>query len=88
MRKFLCLLQALLLYCLTVSAQNRMLTGRILDDAGSPIPFASIRVKGNSSGTSADAQGNFRINVNNGSVLIVSAVNYATRKSQPAQVKR
>jgi TonB-linked SusC/RagA family outer membrane protein len=80
MRKFLCLLQALLLYCLTVSAQNRMLTGRILDDAGSPIPFASIRVKGNSSGTSADAQGNFRINVNNGSVLIVSAVNYATKE--------
>lgn len=80
MRKCLCLLQALLFYCLTVSAQNRVLTGKILDDAGSPIPFATIRVKGNSTGTSADAQGNFRINVASGSVLVVSAVNYATKE--------
>ena len=75
MRKFLCLLQALLFLCLTLSAQNRVLTGKILDDAGSPIPFATIRIKGNSTGTSADAQGNFRISANSGSVLIISAVN-------------
>ena len=80
MRKFLCLLQAFLFYCLTVSAQNRVITGKILDDAGSPIPFATIRIKGNSTGTSADAQGNFRITANSESVLIVSAVNYSTKE--------
>src|SRR5215204_4998556 len=80
MRKFLCLFQALLLYCLTVSAQSRYLTGRILDDAGLPVPFATIKIKGNSTGTSADANGNFRISVTPTSVLVVSAVNYAIKE--------
>src|SRR5829696_7198368 len=80
MRKVLCLVQALLFYCLTVSAQTRTLSGKITDDAGAPIPFASVKVKGNASGTSADAEGKFKINVTSGSVLIISAVNYATRE--------
>ncbi|MBC7828369.1 MAG: SusC/RagA family TonB-linked outer membrane protein [Chitinophagaceae bacterium] len=80
MRKILCLVQATLLFCLTASAQTRLLSGRITDDAGSPVPFATIKLKGAGSGTSADAQGNFKINVSAGSVLIISAINYSTKE--------
>ena len=80
MRKILCLLQALLLYCAIASAQGRLLTGRVTDDAGAPVPFASIKVKGTPTGTSADAQGQFRINISNDAVLVISAVNYETKE--------
>ena len=45
MRRFLCLLQAILFYCLMAPAHDRVLTERVTDDAGIPIPFASVKVK-------------------------------------------
>ncbi|WP_431211353.1 TonB-dependent receptor plug domain-containing protein [Puia sp. P3] len=40
-------------------------------------PFASVRVKGEKQGVSADADGNFSIKVTTGAVLQVNAVGYA-----------
>jgi hypothetical protein len=45
MRRFLCLLLAILFYCLLAPARDRVLTDRVTDDAGIPIPFASVKVK-------------------------------------------
>ena len=54
------------------SLQTKVVTGRITDSKGQPIPFSSIRIKGTKAGTSADADGNFTIHANLGDVLIVS----------------
>jgi protocatechuate 3,4-dioxygenase beta subunit len=63
MRRFLSLFTVLMLSGVLALAQNRVVTGTITDDKGAPIEGASIKVKGTRSGTSADANGNYRISV-------------------------
>lgn len=49
---------------LTTQAQNRTLKGRVLDDKGSPIPGAAIRVKNNPTvGTVTSGEGTFSLSV-------------------------
>jgi len=56
--------------------QTSEVTGRVTDPSGSPIPNATIRIKGVKGGTSADANGSFKIRVAGNATLIVSAVGY------------
>lgn len=79
MRKILLLL-AVALLSIAAQAQTRAITGRVTDDKGEPISFASIRVKGTQVGASADANGNFRISAEPGATLIVSASGYDTQE--------
>lgn len=53
-------------------------TGKVVDSAGNPIPGASVTVRGTTTGTSTDADGNYSITVPEGATLIFSAVGYAT----------
>ena len=79
MRKILSLLIAALLSVVAYS-QNRQIAGRVLDDKGDPIPFASIKVKKSSVGTSADEAGNFKLSVPPNAILVVSAAGVETRE--------
>ncbi len=72
MRKFLTLLAVLVLYAVSVFAQTKVVTGRVTDLQGQPIPFSSVRIKGTKTGTSADADGSFSLRVKAGDVLIIS----------------
>jgi TonB-linked SusC/RagA family outer membrane protein len=72
MRKFLTLLAVLVLYAVSVFAQTKVVTGRITDLQGQPIPFSSVRIKGTKAGTSADAEGSFSLRAKAGDVLIIS----------------
>ena len=78
MRKFLSLLAvAAVLFASPASAQTKVpVKGRVLDELGQPVSFASVRVKGEKQGVSADADGNFTIRVVKGSVLQVNAVGF------------
>jgi TonB-linked SusC/RagA family outer membrane protein len=76
MRKLVSLLAMLLLFAAVTFAQTRSISGRVLDASGKPAPFATVTIKGSNAGTSADAQGNFKINAKKGDVLVISAVNY------------
>ena len=69
---------------LSVTSYNGVVSGRITDSRGNPVPGASITVKGARAGTAADANGNFTINAGNGSpVLVVSAVGMETTEIVP-----
>ncbi|WP_431215246.1 carboxypeptidase-like regulatory domain-containing protein [Puia sp. P3] len=59
MRKLLTLSLALVFCASTVLAQTRSITGKVTDEKGEPIPFASILIKGHRQGVSADQNGNF-----------------------------
>lgn len=62
-------------------AQNRNITGQITDDKGSPIPGASIQVKGTRTGVTAGADGSFKLSVPAGSdVLLVSFIGYTSQE--------
>ncbi|MGZ5254674.1 MAG: SusC/RagA family TonB-linked outer membrane protein, partial [Flavitalea sp.] len=59
---------------------DRVITGRIVDDRGEPMPGVNILVKGTTVGTTTDANGNFRINVPDGSrELEITSVGYQTQ---------
>ncbi|HWI92167.1 MAG TPA: SusC/RagA family TonB-linked outer membrane protein [Flavisolibacter sp.] len=76
MRKIVTLLSVLLLFGMAVLAQNRTVTGRVLDGQGKPVPFASITLRGSQVGTSADENGNFTIQAPPNAVLVFSAAGY------------
>jgi TonB-linked SusC/RagA family outer membrane protein len=82
MRKTLMLVMSMLLLLTgPLLAQDRIVTGKVTDEKGVPIPFVSVVIKGkSSSGTSSDAEGNFKISASKGDILVLSGVSYATRE--------
>lgn len=80
MRKTLSLLAVLLLFSTIVIAQSRTITGKVLDESGKPVPYATVKIKGQDVGTSADINGNFTINAKSTDVLIFSAVNFGDKE--------
>ncbi len=69
-----------MLFAASVSAQSRTITGQVLDENGKPVPFATIQIKGDATGTAADANGNFKVNAQTKDVLVISAVNFSTKE--------
>lgn len=56
-------------------------SGTISDETGSPVPFASVMVKGTTTGASSDSKGAYRIMVNNANVTLrFSAAGYVTQE--------
>ncbi|MCW3466704.1 SusC/RagA family TonB-linked outer membrane protein [Chitinophaga nivalis] len=59
-------------------AQSPVLSGKITDKQGTPVPGASIQVKGTKNGTAAAADGSFKIAAKEGDMLIVTAMGFIT----------
>jgi TonB-linked SusC/RagA family outer membrane protein len=80
--KFLLILVPLIvvLGALEVRAQAATVTGTVSDEKGETLPGATVMVKGTSSGTTTDADGNFRLSVPANAVLVVSFVGYNVRE--------
>ncbi len=62
--------------CAATLAQKLNVIGRVTDTSGAGVPGASIRVKGTNSGVSAGSNGEFKLSVNQGVKLIVSATGF------------
>ncbi len=80
MRKFLSLFAVLVLFYLTALSQTKEVTGRVTDQQGQPVPYASIRIKGTKIGTAADADGFYRLKANAGETLVVSGTGLTTKE--------
>ena len=63
-KRILCILAsvALLMAALPATAQVR-LSGKVTDDGGRPIEFASVRVEGSAIGTNTDTEGAYKLSV-------------------------
>ncbi|MFC2110260.1 SusC/RagA family TonB-linked outer membrane protein [Bacteroidota bacterium] len=70
------LLGVSLLLSITMFAQQKTMGGTITDVHGSPLPGATITVKGTTNGVSSDFDGNFSIVVDETGILLVSYVGY------------
>lgn len=66
----------LLLFSLSLHAQNVKIHGRVKDSSGQPVPGAVVKVKGTQKGTVTDADGNFQIAAPGDAVLQISFVGY------------
>lgn len=76
MRRFLTMFTMLMLCGVLASAQSRVVNGKVTDNAGKPVPFASIVVKGTRTGVQTDVNGEYSIRVNSGDVLQISQASY------------
>jgi TonB-linked SusC/RagA family outer membrane protein len=64
-----------------MSWAQRALTGKVTDDSGTPIPGASVVIKGTRTGTVTKDDGTFSINVpDNTRTLVVSAIGMASQE--------
>lgn len=61
-----------------VGFTNAQITGSVLDEEGTPLPGASIVIKGTTTGTTTDFDGNFTIEASMGDVLVVSYIGFET----------
>jgi TonB-linked SusC/RagA family outer membrane protein len=70
----------LLLLCATAAAQQTI-SGNLTDgQSGDPLIGASVLIKGTTSGTVTDFDGNYSLQANDGDVLVVSYTGYATQE--------
>jgi TonB-dependent SusC/RagA subfamily outer membrane receptor len=62
---------------LPLLAQQRQITGQVTNEAGQPVPAASVMIKGTKTGITADDAGRFSITTaTRDAVLVISAVGY------------
>jgi TonB-linked SusC/RagA family outer membrane protein len=54
--------------------------GKVLDENGTPAPGVSVRVKGSTTGTITDSNGNFSLNAPDNAVLIFSFLGYENQE--------
>ena len=62
------------------NAQQKTVSGTVLDDLGGPLPGATILVDGTTRGSTSDFDGNYSIEASLGDVLIVSYVGYSDQR--------
>jgi TonB-dependent starch-binding outer membrane protein SusC len=77
---FAVLLLQLLFSSEVVFAQNRILKGRVVNDTGQPVQKATVQIKGTSSGTTTDDNGDFQISVPSTATIVISAVDFTTQE--------
>ncbi len=75
------LLLAFSMFSFSAVQAQKTVSGKVLDETGSPLPGASIIVKGTSNGTSTDFDGNFTLTVSDDSrTLVVSFIGYSSKE--------
>lgn len=75
------LLAALLLCCQFVWAQTKTITGKVTSSTGTVISGVSVLVKGTTTGTTTDADGNYRLEIpEKSTTLLFSSVGYTEKE--------
>ena len=62
------------------NAQIGPVNGTVLDENGSPLPGANIRVKGTTKGTATDSNGKFSLDVPPNAILVISYLGYNSKE--------
>lgn len=81
MRKLCTLLMCFLVAVTQLLAQNKTITGKVLDEKGAPVVNASVLIKGSTKGTTTAQDGSFTLSVPaTAKTLVVSSVNFTTQE--------
>jgi TonB-linked SusC/RagA family outer membrane protein len=83
MNKVLLSFFLLLFLSVTVMAQNRQITGHVVEKGNKiPVVAASVTVKGTKGGTLTDINGTFKMSIPNNfsTVLVITSIGYTTRE--------
>ena len=74
------LLSLMLIFASTLSYAQTEITGTVLDDLGEGVIGATIKEKGTSNGTVTDLDGNFKLNVAEGAILVITYIGFDTQE--------
>lgn len=61
-------------------AQTAPVTGTVTDDNGSPIPGVNVLIKGTTTGTATDFDGNYSINASANDILVFSFIGFESKE--------
>ncbi|WP_372801718.1 SusC/RagA family TonB-linked outer membrane protein [Lutibacter sp.] len=78
------LMLVFMIYGLSATGQEKVISGTITDSSNQPLPGASVLIKGTVTGVNSDFDGNYSINVKTGDVLVFSFVGYKTQEIKVA----
>jgi TonB-linked SusC/RagA family outer membrane protein len=81
MQKLLLLLSIWLGGLVMANAQTRHVTGKITDNAGAAVPYATIQIKGTKVTSVADAEGNFTIKASPGDILVITSSGVTSKET-------
>jgi TonB-linked SusC/RagA family outer membrane protein len=88
MKKNLYLMLAMFFSLNIALAQTTTVTGKITDAKGAPVESATVKEKGTSNATTADANGFFKITVKQNAVLQISATGFASFEVAAAKASK
>ena len=80
MRKRTCLLLLISILSAGVLAQSASVTGKIIDENGKPVSFATVTKENSRDAVSADQEGNFKIDLSPGTRIVISAAGFETQE--------
>lgn len=81
MKQRILLLSFVMGMVLMAQAQTRTLTGKVTGaDDGAALPGVNVSVKGTSTGTITDIEGNYKLDVSDSDVLVFSYIGYVTQE--------
>ncbi|MEP3390681.1 MAG: carboxypeptidase-like regulatory domain-containing protein, partial [Reichenbachiella sp.] len=84
MKQRILLLSFVMGMVLMAQAQTRTLTGKVTGaDDGAALPGVNVSVKGTSTGTITDIDGNYKVDLSDVDVLVFSYIGYATQEVTP-----
>ena len=66
--------------CCQPAQAQKLIRGKITNDAGAPLAKVSVQVKETKAGTATDDAGQFSITANPGQTLLISAIGYTTQQ--------
>lgn len=69
-----------------LAQEQQTVTGTVTDDTGLPLPGVNVLIKGTTTGTQTDFDGNYAIDVQQGEVLVFSYLGLATAEYTVAEV--
>jgi TonB-linked SusC/RagA family outer membrane protein len=84
MRKFLVIFSMLMLSGVLAFAQSHTVSGTVKDDAGSPVPYATVTETGTRNATTADANGNFTLKMKGSGSLTFTATGFNASSVTPS----
>ena len=69
-----------MIVCLLVVASANAVSGKVTDDVGEGLPGVNVVIKGTTTGTTTDIDGNYQLQLNDGDVLVFSFVGFETQE--------
>lgn len=70
------------LMCTSVFAQEKMVTGKVNDPSGQPLPGVTVLVKGTKKAVSTDFDGKYSVSVSTGGTLVFSYIGFKTKEQK------